>query len=890
MSQRLEELRAALSGRYEVDKEIGQGGMATVYLASDVRHNRQVAVKVLRPDLAAALGPERFLREIEIAANLTHPHILPLHDSGEADGFLYYVMPYIKGYTLRDRIEKEGELPVSEAVRIIREVTDALAFAHSQGVVHRDIKPDNVMLSGRHAMVMDFGVAKAVSEATGRNTLTTAGVALGTPTYMAPEQATADPHVDHRADIYAIGVMAYELLAGRTPFQGASPQAVLAAHVTQEAEPVSRHRDQVSGELEGLVMKCLAKKPADRWQSADEMLPLLETMTTTSGGLTPTATRPVQTVAAGPRRRVWWMAAGAVAAVVVIAVYGATLLTDDGLSISVTNVRQLTHSPMLEIEPEVSPDGGEVLYTAGYPGAFHLQVRSVEGGPALQLTETLAGDQQLAEWNPSGGSIEFVNNLITPNPQFYQISKFGGQPTAIREFTMAQTDIHAWFNNRVSMWQVDRESGDTVAQWPLPPGAFASRLSPDRSRVAYVVGNAMYYVTFWVGNVAPSSIWIFNLGDSSTTRVTDDEHLNQHPVWLSKDVLLFVSNRDGRRDAYAIEVPTSGEPSDEPVRLTTGAEVHTTTVSDDGSLMAYSQLRFRANLYEITLPDTGSVSIGDARPLTRQNHSIENHDRSSDGQRLTYDSDISGDQEIYVVDTPGAEPRAITANQGQDMDPMFSPDGSDVVFYSTRHGSRDLFLVPTNGGGPIRLTGLEEDGWAANNHEMLPAFSPDGLHLAFISSTLGPARVNRIMVMSRDTIGGAWGAARLLADSAFATVNWAPDGRRLVFDDNDGIDLVTLEGVRQPLVDQRTMAQSAWPVWAQDNRIYFRGVPNEGIPGIYFVDMSAIGDATPEPQLVVRFDVPSVVSASYGITVVGNSLVLNVDEKESDIFLMDLEY
>ncbi len=259
MPSSLEDLKAALAGRYEIDKEIGQGGMATVYLADDLRHERKVAVKVLRPDLAAALGAERFLREIKIAANLTHPHILPLHDSGEADGFLYYVMPYIKGDTLRERIDKEGELPISEAVRIIREVVDALAFAHAQGVVHRDIKPDNVMLSGRHAMVMDFGIAKAVSEATGRNQLTTAGVALGTPTYMAPEQATADPHVDHRADIYAVGIMAYELLAGRTPFQRASPQAVLAAHVTEEPEPVSKHRDHVSGDLEALVMKCLAK-------------------------------------------------------------------------------------------------------------------------------------------------------------------------------------------------------------------------------------------------------------------------------------------------------------------------------------------------------------------------------------------------------------------------------------------------------------------------------------------------------------------------------------------------------------------------------------------------------------------------------------------------------
>ena len=185
MSAVIERLRAALADRYAVEREIGAGGMATVYLAEDLKHHRKVAVKVLRPDLAAALGTERFLREIEVAAQITHPHVLPLHDSGEADGLLYYVMPYIEGESLRERLEREGELPVTEAVRLIREVVDALAFAHQHGVVHRDIKPDNVLLAGRHAMVTDFGVAKAVSEATGRQQLTTAGVALGTPAYMA---------------------------------------------------------------------------------------------------------------------------------------------------------------------------------------------------------------------------------------------------------------------------------------------------------------------------------------------------------------------------------------------------------------------------------------------------------------------------------------------------------------------------------------------------------------------------------------------------------------------------------------------------------------------------------------------------------------------------------
>jgi serine/threonine-protein kinase len=279
-----ERLRAALESRYAIERELGSGGMATVYLAEDLKHHRKVAVKVLRPELAAALGPERFLREIEIAAALTHPHILTLIDSGEADGFLYYVMPYIEGDSLRVKLAHEGELPVGDAVRILRDVVDALAHAHRHGVVHRDVKPDNVLLLESHALVTDFGVAKAVSEATGREKLTTLGVALGTPTYMAPEQASADPHVDHRADIYAVGVLAYELLAGRPPFSGPTPQEVLSAHVTQIPQAVTTHRPSVPPALAGLVMRCLEKKPADRWQSAEELLPQLEALMTPSGG------------------------------------------------------------------------------------------------------------------------------------------------------------------------------------------------------------------------------------------------------------------------------------------------------------------------------------------------------------------------------------------------------------------------------------------------------------------------------------------------------------------------------------------------------------------------------------------------------------------------------
>ncbi len=264
-------LTAALSTRYHIERELGQGGMATVYLAEDLKHHRKVALKVLKPELSAALGGERFLREIRIAAQLTHPHIVPLHDSGEVDGSLYYVMPYLEGESLGARLRREGPLPLDEGVRLLREVADALAFAHERGIVHRDIKPENVMLTGGHALVADFGVAKAVSDGAHSGTLTSMGVAVGTPAYMAPEQAAADPAIDHRADIYALGTLAYEMLAGRTPFVGATPQALLAAQVLQTPEPVSRHRGDCPAEVEQMIMRCLAKEPRERFQTAGDL-------------------------------------------------------------------------------------------------------------------------------------------------------------------------------------------------------------------------------------------------------------------------------------------------------------------------------------------------------------------------------------------------------------------------------------------------------------------------------------------------------------------------------------------------------------------------------------------------------------------------------------------
>ena len=312
-------LNASLAGRYAVYRQVGEGGMATVYLARDQKHERQVALKVLRPELVASMGTDRFLREIKVTAKLQHPHVLPLFDSGEADGLLYYVMPYVEGESLRERLERAKPLPISEVVRLLRDVVGGLAAAHRLGVVHQDIKPGNVLISGRRAIVADFGIARAVTQAADPQTLDLDRAHLGSPEYMAPEQAAASDHVDHRADIYAVGCLAYHMLAGQPPFHGRTRRQTLTAHVVDDVVPVQASRPSVPADLAALVMGCLEKSPVDRWQSADEVLDRLEGVATSSLG-----ERSVRSRASGRRT---------VAAVAGIGVLSAVVL---GVTLSVT--------------------------------------------------------------------------------------------------------------------------------------------------------------------------------------------------------------------------------------------------------------------------------------------------------------------------------------------------------------------------------------------------------------------------------------------------------------------------------------------------------------------------------------------------------------------------
>jgi serine/threonine-protein kinase len=404
-----ETLRSVLADRYAIERELGQGGMATVYLAQDLKLGRAVALKVLRPELAASLGGERFLREIEIAAKLAHPHILALHDCGEAGGLLYYTMPFVEGETLRDRLTREKQLPLEDALRIAREVADALGYAHSRGLVHRDIKPENILFEAGHAVVADFGIARAVSAAGGAH-LTETGLAIGTPAYMSPEQAAGSQDVDGRSDLYSLGCVLYEMLGGDPPFYASTPQAVLAKKLSEAVPRISVVREAVPAGVEAALTKALARTPADRWPTAAEFGAALahpETVATRSGAAAPTRTRPIRALQSLPR---WLRWAGGVAAPAAVAL-GVTLwLKSQPPDITVSDINPVTSEPGREFMPAISPDGGQVAFVAGALAAPRLFLRSTVDGSSdaqLRLADTALGSEWLPVWSPDGQSVRF---------------------------------------------------------------------------------------------------------------------------------------------------------------------------------------------------------------------------------------------------------------------------------------------------------------------------------------------------------------------------------------------------------------------------------------------------------------------------------------------------
>jgi Tol biopolymer transport system component len=816
MPERLEQLTAALAGRYEIKHELGSGGMATVYLAQDVRHHREVAIKVLRPDLAAALGAERFLREIRIAANLNHPHILALFDSGEADGFLYYVMPYIKGQTLRDRIDKEVELPIPETVRIVRAVVDALAFAHSEGVVHRDIKPDNVMLTGGHAVVADFGIAKAVSESTGSSKVTTAGVALGTPAYMAPEQAAADPQIDHRADIYAVGAMTYELLTGRTPFTGATPQAILAAHVTQPADPVSKYRDQVSGELEAVVMKCLAKKPADRWQTAGEMLPHLDTMNTSSGGITPTQTLALAGRSSRTNRTA--IAVGVVAVIAVVAVlftrpWGATAAAP-------IEQRQLTSSGNIR-HLAISPDGQSLAYNDA-DGALYIREVGADAG-ALPRRESGAFSPV---WHPDGASLLYMN---WDDFALYRLPKLSGEPTRVlspsSRVSYAYDPDGAYLIGGAGhiYWGPSPGSIDWVAPdsasleggslLRLPEGVNTGfgggerlSLSPDRRWIAYL-GN-----TEALGGI----IGVIATDGSGASTIVPDKPLfissGGRVAWSAESDAIYYLAGTGNASNQAIYRagidPRTGQPDGTDVMVFDGALPRQFDITPDGSALALVGGNAWYNVF------TGIGNGADPVRMERATSGTAwtaSPGYSVDGQTLTFSrfAGLPPQGSLHLRDLTTGEERVIH-RRGLPCCVRMSPDGGRVAYYLLEGAGRAFLQVTEWQSEESRAVG--EGAWWAPIE-----WTPDGDVLMSIPTD---RRTLTRIDLERDT---TWQVA-YDGITEIGEIVLSPDGTRVVLfatspDGTRGLWVGSITGGEIQLVRPDVQGVVAWT----NDGILFRG-------------------------------------------------------------------
>ena len=881
-----ERLSAALADRYRIDRELGAGGMATVYLADDLKHRRKVAIKVLREDLSMSVGASRFLREIEIAAQLQHPNILPLLDSGEAAGRLFYVMPYVEGQSLRQRLAREHELPVGEVVRLLIEVVDALSYAHERGVVHRDIKPDNVMLTGRHAVVADFGVARAVSQATGGNDgLTSMGVALGTPAYMAPEQATADPNVDQRADIYAIGIVAYELLAGRPPFAAPSPQQVLAAQVTTAPEPISRHRPGVPAALEQLVMRCLEKLPADRFQTAGELLAALEPLGTPSGGLAPTSAR----LPAAARRTVRPRLVMAVAIAVVLAIGAlAWQMLSAPDEVALGRSTAVTTESGLEIVPAISPDGRFVAYAAGNSAKVRVFVRPVEGGRAIPLSEDSTGFQYKPRWSPDGRQLLFLdfNLAVWLAPAFGEsgtarvIAPTRGLGYESADWSPSGTEIAVVHSDTLSVITIEGGASRIVA---VVKDLNSCAWSPDSRWFACVRGNSQYILLgLQFGNLSPSAVVLVPAGGGTPIEITDAASLNHSPAWAGDARrIYFVSNRDGPRDIYEQSIDRNGQPRGSASRVSTGLEVQSFSLTPDGTRVAYSVYRATANIWSVPFPRSGPTTNADATPVTSGNQIIETLRMSRDRKWLVYDSNIRGNSDIWRMPVTGGQPEQLTSEPFDEFSGDLSPDNSSIAYHSFRTpGLRQVEVKPLNGGPIERVT--RDDIQHSN-----AVWSPDGQSLVFFEP-LPPFRTS----VSRRTGPGAWSPARTLVHGAGP--RWMPDGKTIAYGGLEQVKgqlVLTLKAMPAdsgpsrmvvPWAPERGFAVGA-EFSADGRHTFIKSLDPQGRASIWSIPL-----AGGEPRLLVSFPDPSRPSYRPSFTTDEKRFFFPVEDRQSDIHVAEV--
>jgi serine/threonine-protein kinase len=699
MTNQLTQLNAALSDRYVLQEELGRGGMATVYLAHDLKHDRMVAVKVLHPEVAAVLGAERFLKEIKVTANLQHPHILPLHDSGQADRFLYYVMPYVQGESLRQRLERENQLPLDEASHIAREVADALSYAHSLGVVHRDIKPENILLESGHAVVADFGIATAMSEV-GPERLTETGMTLGTPVYMSPEQAAGDRDLDGRSDLYSLGCVLYEMIAGQPPFPGPTAESIIHQHLTVEPPSVAAIRPAVPAHLAGTIARALAKTPADRFSP---VALFAEALKEPMVGVQP------PTVA---RDRVRLFLGAAI--VVVVALAAAIIWLQARRSeaaIVLPTPRQITFSGDI-LEAALSPDGQLLAYVTGQSGqARELFVRDVEVGQPILIHESEAFFC-CPDWSSDGSQLLFHDGP-RGNGTGVIVPRLGGArrrmfTDVIAIWSPDGSAIVSWWPQAQSLWRTETATGDTLASIPITgqhDWVSGVDWSPD--------GEWLAVITLLEGAY---TLWTVALEGDVTHEVVEDTLEMLSPRWAPDGSAVYYLRRVAERDdeLWKIRITGNGEGRGPPERVLSNltiavrsSAIPSISLAADGSRLLYNRLQTRSNLWLFELDPSASDGVREARELTTGTAMHETPRISPDGGRVVYLESAMRGSNVFTMALEDMEPMQLTFLDSDVWSPAWSPDGSLIAFGAMRERQPDVWVVPAAGGTP-RPSSLEE--------------------------------------------------------------------------------------------------------------------------------------------------------------------------------------
>jgi eukaryotic-like serine/threonine-protein kinase len=712
VSEVAQRLTDALADRYRIERELGSGGMATVYLAHDVKHDRDVAVKVLHPDLGAALGGDRFLSEIKTTAKLQHPHILPLLDSGAADGLLYYVMPYVRGETLRTRLERERQLPLDDALRIAREVADALAHAHALGVIHRDIKPENILLQGGHALVADFGIALAVQQAGGQR-MTQTGLSLGTPQYMSPEQAMGEKTIDARSDIYALGAVTYEMLVGEPPFTGPTVQTIVAKVLTERPTAPRAIRDTVSPGVEGAILKALAKLPADRFVTAEKFAEALSQPGAAAAPPLPDVDpRPATPRSSRARIAMTGLGLGVVAVTAALAWWLGRRSAEPEPAWSAFT--QLTDAAGVETSPSLSPDGESFAYASNARGTWDIFVQRVGGRNPVPIAADSTADEVWPAYSPDGRQIAYNHRgggifvAGATGESARRLTTFGSYPAWSpdgRRITFSSEEVDTPYNTLGSgkLWIVDVSGGEphqiVLERTERDVADFQPAWSPSGARIA-----------FWANIQGQRDLETIAPSGGSPVKVTNDAALDWAPVWSPDGrFLYFASDRGGAMGLWRVAVDEqSGRARGQPEPVATGVDVDMDLphLSRDGSTLVFRSKIESVNPAAIAF-DPVAARIGAVTLLQHRSGILVPSDVSPDGKWLALFNVPDRQQDLFLMRSDGTGLTRLTEDAARDWAPRFTPDGKAVVFFSNRDAKYDAWSVRLDGSGRTQLTNFQ---------------------------------------------------------------------------------------------------------------------------------------------------------------------------------------